>query len=304
MVQTTPYALITSYSVESIFLGMNCVLYGFCAYVLWGQKFLSCRLLLIINTVQFLLCVVQVALHGIFLFLIFTIIPGDVRAYQPNGYILTATVIYNINVRSLTHTPLVHLLDWANLCVISSPLYIFTLDTILGTSGFTIGICARVPLMLTSFNIVNMLLWTLITVQNLCVAIPILVRLCVAQKRTHNILSHSLYKSIAIITVECGALATLCSLGMLILYACNFGYALASLGIATEAAVASQLLITARHAMLSQDRDTSSPSPSAPQIKFVRMESRHVDVPVTPKIIGSFAPPQNPQKDWQPLGNA
>lgn len=111
------------------------------------------------------------------------------------------------------------------------------LNTIPGASGRTIYIWATVPIATMHFNATNMLLWTFITALNLYVAILICHRLCVAQKRTHTVLSHSLYKSIAIVMIECGALITLCSVAMLILYACNYVYALYSLGVATEVAV-------------------------------------------------------------------
>lgn len=58
-------------------------------------------MLFIINTVQFLLCVVQITLHAIFLFTVLTLIvnAGNVMAYidHVNGYILACTIIYNIN---------------------------------------------------------------------------------------------------------------------------------------------------------------------------------------------------------------
>ena len=101
----------------------------------------------------------------------------------------------------------------------------------------SIRICATTAVTSTTFTSVNMLLWAFITALNLCVAIPICLRLCIAQKRTHIILSPSPYKSVAIILVECGALITLTSVGMMILYAQNYAYALASLGLATEVAV-------------------------------------------------------------------
>ena len=57
------------------------------------------RLLLLINTVQFLLCAAQIILHTIFLFILFTVL-DDVPAYlsRVNVYILGSAVIYNINV--------------------------------------------------------------------------------------------------------------------------------------------------------------------------------------------------------------
>lgn len=58
------------------------------------------RMLFIINTVQFLLCAAQITVHGIFLFIVFTVITGDVLAYlhHVNPYIITANTIFNVNV--------------------------------------------------------------------------------------------------------------------------------------------------------------------------------------------------------------
>jgi hypothetical protein len=58
------------------------------------------RMLLLINTVQFLLCAAQIILHTIFLFIVFTVLDDDVLPYlhRVNVYILGSTIIYNINV--------------------------------------------------------------------------------------------------------------------------------------------------------------------------------------------------------------
>lgn len=58
------------------------------------------RLLLLINTVQFLLCAAQIILHTIFLFIVFTVIVDNVLPYlhRVNAYILGSSVIYNTNV--------------------------------------------------------------------------------------------------------------------------------------------------------------------------------------------------------------
>jgi hypothetical protein len=57
-------------------------------------------MLLLINTVQFLLCAAQIILHTIFLFIVFTVLDDDVLPYlhRVNVYILGSTIIYNINV--------------------------------------------------------------------------------------------------------------------------------------------------------------------------------------------------------------
>ncbi|KAI9573765.1 hypothetical protein HD554DRAFT_2251339 [Boletus coccyginus] len=307
MAHPTPYTFITSYSVETILLGMNCVLYAFCVYTLWGQKFISCRLLLIINTIQFLLCAAQITLHTTFLFFMFTVYTADFRPYlhHVSPYILAPAIIYNVNFITggfLSIWRLYVLYDYdITVCI---PAFLVWIAQIC-TSAVTIRICATTLITSTYFNSVNMLLWAVITMLNLCVAIPICFRLCIAQKNTHIILSSSPYKSIAVILVESGALITLCSVAMMILYACNFVYALISLGTATEVAVASQLLITARHGMLSRGNDTLSPNPSAldSEINVMCSESRHVDLPMTlikPKTLCS-SPPESELQDKESL---
>ncbi|KAG8214993.1 hypothetical protein J3R82DRAFT_8397 [Butyriboletus roseoflavus] len=58
------------------------------------------RVLFVINTLQFLLCAAQITAHGIFLFVLFTVLTGDVRAYlqHVNPNVITANVIFNLNV--------------------------------------------------------------------------------------------------------------------------------------------------------------------------------------------------------------
>ncbi|KAG8215001.1 hypothetical protein J3R82DRAFT_8407 [Butyriboletus roseoflavus] len=72
---------------------------------------------------------------------------------------------------------------------------------------------------------------------NLYVATAICYRLCIAEKRTHTVLSHSPYKSIAIILVECSALITLTNLVGIVFHTRKITYAILSLGTNTEVAV-------------------------------------------------------------------
>ena len=87
------------------------------------------------------------------------------------------------------------------------------------------------------YTIPSLLVWVFITAVNLCVAIPISIRLCIAQKKTHDVLSRSPLKSVAIILIECGTLLALCSIVMMILHVRAYSYAIASVGIATNIAV-------------------------------------------------------------------
>ena len=123
------------------------------------------------------------------------------------------------------------------MCVILSRLYILMANTAPGASVISIRICATTSVVHTHFTAANLLLWAFIAAVNLCVAIPICVRFCLAQKKTNKFLSRSPYTSMAIIFVECGTLITVCSVGMVILYVQNYAYALISLGLATEVAV-------------------------------------------------------------------
>lgn len=57
------------------------------------------RLLLFINTVQFLLCVAHFALHMVFSFLLFTVVTNvPTYLHHVNGFTLASNVIYNISV--------------------------------------------------------------------------------------------------------------------------------------------------------------------------------------------------------------
>ena len=61
------------------------------------------RLLLLINTLQFLLCTTQAILHTVFYFLMFTIITNvPLWLRHVNSLVLSATIIYNITVSSST----------------------------------------------------------------------------------------------------------------------------------------------------------------------------------------------------------
>ena len=72
-----------------------------CSLTVWENETDNaiCRLLLFINTAQFLLCTAQITLHTISLFLLFTVVT-DVSAWiqRVNVYIVGSTIIYNTNV--------------------------------------------------------------------------------------------------------------------------------------------------------------------------------------------------------------
>lgn len=73
-----------------------------------GTDQLGYRLLLLINSVEFLLCVAQTILHTIFLFIVLTVLlPGDIQLYlqHVNPYILGSTVVFGINVSLYIRVP-------------------------------------------------------------------------------------------------------------------------------------------------------------------------------------------------------
>lgn len=117
--------------------------------------------------------------------------------------------------------------------------YIPVLNIAPASSAFTMYLSITDPRVEMKQNTPNTLLWAFITALNLYVAIAICFRLCVAQKRTQSVLSHSPFKSIAIIIVECSALITLCNVVWVILHSVNFTYGILSLGSNTEVVVRS-----------------------------------------------------------------
>lgn len=65
-----------------------------------------CRVLLLINTLQFILCAAQAIIHTVFYFLMFTVIADvPVWLYHINKLVFSAAVMVHINVSLLTHVP-------------------------------------------------------------------------------------------------------------------------------------------------------------------------------------------------------
>lgn len=88
-----------------------------------------------------------------------------------------------------------------------------------------------------SLQVFNLITWALIAAVNVSATILICLRLWTAHRRANSVFSQSKYKSTIIIVVECGALVTISTIAMLILYAIMHPLGIAGLGITTQVAV-------------------------------------------------------------------
>lgn len=105
-----------------------------------------------------------------------------------------------------------------------------------GFSGVTAKGFATEAIVTGRLRAFNLVTWALIAAVNISATILICLRLWSVHKRT-RILGVSKYKSTIIIVVECGALVTISTVAMLILYAVRHVTGIAGLGFATQVAV-------------------------------------------------------------------
>lgn len=151
-----------------------------------------------------------------------------------------------------------------------------------------------------SLQVFNLVTWALIAAVNVSATILICLRLWIAHRRANSILSQSKYKSTIVIVVECGALVTISTIAMLILYATMHPLGIAGLGITTQVAVSrtqsvvlqhdrsfqseqtmAPLLIIARHGVLSRRDDCRKFASQIPlRISVTRTQDTRVDIQV------------------------
>ncbi|KAF8433214.1 hypothetical protein L210DRAFT_3556675 [Boletus edulis BED1] len=275
------YFLLTTISV--VFTGMNCILFIFCVYVLWGQKSRSRRILLLCSIVQFCLSLAQTVLFVIDLSIAYTRDfngVGQSHFVILSGYPLTCYTIYivdNVIAGSLLIWRVSVLYNFKT-CIPS----LFLLATQVGFAGITAKGATAENVYGTNRHIYSLIMWSLIVAVNVSATTLICLRLWTARQHAMDFLSLSKYKSFMIVVVECGALVTICTVAMLILHAIKCVVGLAGLGITTQAATMAPLLIIARHGILSRRDDRHAlDTPQIPlHISVVRTEDTRVDTPV------------------------
>ena len=116
-------------------------------------------------------------------------------------------------------------------------LFDIRVKSIPGLGGATAKGFATEEVITGRLQIFNLITWALIAAVNVSATILICVRLWIAHQRANTILSLSKYKSAIIVVVECGALVTISTVVMLILYAITHPIGIAGLGLTTQVAV-------------------------------------------------------------------
>ncbi|KAH0836325.1 hypothetical protein J3R83DRAFT_7877 [Lanmaoa asiatica] len=266
-------------------MGMNCILFFFCVYLLWGQKSKSRKFLLLSSIVQFSLALAQTALYIAYLITAFTLFPGGAESYfqRISGYSLACYIIYTINfiVEGLLLLWRIYIVYGNNIKICIPLIILLLLQVALG--GATAKGFAEETIITGRLHAFNLVTWALIATVNVSATILICLRLWVAHQKAHAILSQSKYKSSIIIVVECGALVTACTVAMLILYAVKHPMGIAGLGISTQVATLAPLLIIARYGILSRQDDLRSLSSQMPlRISVVRTQDIRVETLIEP----------------------
>ena len=83
----------------------------------------------------------------------------------------------------------------------------------------------------------NLATWALIAAVNVSATALICLRLWIARRKSSTVLSQSKYKSTIIVVIECGALVTITTITMLVLYTAERAAGLVGIGISTQVAV-------------------------------------------------------------------
>ncbi|KAI9573764.1 hypothetical protein HD554DRAFT_2166537 [Boletus coccyginus] len=293
------YFLLTS--ISGVFLGMNCILFLFCVYVLWGPKSQSrrevinsqvilrssyqifFRLLLFASIVQFCLCLAQMVFFIADLITAFTLYPDGAESYflHINDYSLPCYIIYTLNyaIEGFLLIWRIYVLYNNNIMICVPSIILLALQV--GLGGATAKGFAKEGDVTGSLQVFNLVTWALIAAVNVSATILICLRLWIAHRRANSILSQSKYKSTIVIVVECGALVTISTIAMLILYATMHPLGIAGLGITTQVATMAPLLIIARHGVLSRRDECRKFASQIPlRISVTRTEDTRVDIQV------------------------
>ncbi|KAG9309515.1 hypothetical protein JVU11DRAFT_10488 [Chiua virens] len=271
-------------ALSGLLMGMNCVLYLFCAYVLWGQKCPARRFVLVASTVQFSLSSAQAVLYVTYLISAFGDHAQDTESYfqQISELSLPCYIIYVINfaIEGLLLIWRTYILYNHNLLICIPSIILLALQ--IGFGSVTAKGFATEVVFTGSLHAFNLVTWALIAAVNATATVLMCMRLWVAHKRTHIILQHSSYKSTMIVVVECGVLVTVFAVAMLILYAVANPGALAGLGFTTQVATMAPLLIVARHEIVSRRNDRDLLASQVPlRVNIERTEHTRVDVPAS-----------------------
>ncbi|KAN0088868.1 hypothetical protein V8E55_005925 [Tylopilus felleus] len=303
------YLLLTS--ISGVFVGMNCVLFLFCVYVLWGQKSNYRRLLLFSSVVQFCLCLAQIALFITDISLGFTVHASASEAYflrLNSDYVLPSYIIYIINnaiegsllVRTipsflLLYSPQAMFIKIWRIYIIHNKNIKFCIPTIIlliledirvnyipGFAGATARGAATVHVNSARQHAFSLVTWALIASVNASATLLIFVRLWIARQKAIATFNQSKYKSTIIVVVECGLLVTVCTVAMLVLHVVQHPVGIAGVGITTQIATMAPLLILARYGILSRrDEPRGSHTSQIPlRISVVRTHDTRVDTPV------------------------
>ncbi|KAF8835554.1 hypothetical protein BDN67DRAFT_975196 [Paxillus ammoniavirescens] len=263
---------------------MNCILFIFCVYVLWGHAAPARRILLFTSLVQFLLAAARasISIAELLQALTSSLYGADSYYSDPGGNDLFiagfAVYITNSFIEELLLIWRLYMLYDKNIkiCIPSLILWVAHICvSSVAVSGFE-------PLTATSrsynVHVFSLAGWGFETAVNLVTTLLIAKRLWKAARRMTSLSTHFDYKSSILIIVECGALITTSTTIMFILYSSGHPVGIVGIGIATQLATISPLLIIARFGIVTRRSHvilaTDLPTPQPVEVSVVRTEHR------------------------------
>ncbi|KAF9219564.1 hypothetical protein BS17DRAFT_789005 [Gyrodon lividus] len=292
MPQTLVQMYLTCGWLEAIFFGINCGLFAFCVYVLWGHTVAARRILLFASLIQFLLAAARTIISVAELLQAFTFsVNGAVMYFSnPGGNDLFiagfAVYITNSFVEELLLIWRLYMLydKSIKICIPSLVLWLgHVCISSVAVSGFQSVTATSRSHEVHVFSLIG---WGFETAVNLSATLLIAHRLWRAARRTASLSTHFDYKASILIVVECGALITTATAIMFVLYSSGHPVGIVGIGIATQLATISPLLIIARFGIVTgrsqaaamTDLPTSLMNPI--EVNVVRNENRLSDFPM------------------------
>ncbi|KAG1817413.1 hypothetical protein DFJ58DRAFT_673453 [Suillus subalutaceus] len=274
MVESLAQMYITGIWLEAILYGCSCVLFSICLFTLLGHHGASrnlilfkqkhnydmmSRTLLLSSVVQFSLATAHIIISLLELMAAFATSASAADNYfaDPGGNELFVggffVYIVNTFAQELLLIWRLYVIWGRNFKICIMPVRYICLIASIAVSGFIPATATPLTRNVHSYGLAG---WGLETGVNFLASGGIAYRLWHAGRCTAVLTGRPNYKASFFIIIECGALITTCTTVMFALYAANKPEGLVGVGVATQIATASPLLIIARLGFTMSKRKT------------------------------------------------
>jgi hypothetical protein len=255
---------ITGIWLEAILYGTNCVLFCICIFILLDHHGASRKTLLFSSIVQFSLATAHIIISLLELMAAFATSASAADNYfaDPGGNELYVggffVYVVNTFAQELLLIWRLYVIWDRNFKICILPFILWMLHCIIASiavSGFIPATATPLTRNVHSYGLAG---WGLETAVNFLASGGIAYHLWHAGRRTAILTGQPNYTASFFIIIECGALITTCTAIMFALYAANKPESLVGVGVATQIATISPLLIIARVGFAMSKRKTIS----------------------------------------------